>query len=102
MVKLLVQKDPKYTREGRSIHSDEKISFSLAALGGVLDVETVHGRQTVKITPGTQSSSTLRLRNKGVPKGRRNPAGHHYVHLTIDVPKNLTAEQKELIRKLKL
>ena len=102
MLKLLDQKDPRYTREGNSIHSDEKISFSLAALGGVLSVETIHGRQTVKIAPGTQPNATLRLRGKGVPASRRNPAGHHYVQLVVEVPKNLTSEQKELIRKLKL
>ena len=102
MVKITVKDSPQFNRDGNHIYSDKKISFTLAALGGVLEVDTVHGVQTVKIAPGTQSNSTLRLRDKGVPRSRRNPPGHHYVQLVVDVPKRLTAEQKELIRKLKL
>jgi len=102
MVRIQVMPDPRFTREGPNIHGNEKMSFAVASLGGVLEVETMHGKQTIKIKPGTQPGSTFRLRSKGVPTHRGRPAGHHYVHLNVEIPTSLTGEQKELIRKLKL
>ena len=102
MVKINVMPDSKFTRDGNDIRSKTKMSFTTAALGGIVEVDTVHGRQTIKVTPGTQSGSVFRLRQKGVPARRGNPPGHHYVSLEVDVPKSLSKEQKELIRKLKL
>ena len=102
MVQINVTPDPRFSRDGRDIHTSVPMSFTVATLGGVLEVETIHGKQTIKVTPGTQSGSTLRLRQKGVPGYRSRATGHHYVHLAVDVPTALTSDQKELIRKLKL
>ena len=102
MVNVQVQPDPRFSREGKDIHSKAKMSFAIAALGGILEIETIHGKQTVKVKPGTQSGSTLRLRRKGIPGHQSRPTGHHYVHLNVSIPTRLTSNQKELIRKLKL
>ena len=102
MVKINVTPDSRFTRDGSDIRSSAKMSFTTATLGGVVEVETVHGRQTIKVSPGTQSGSTYRLRQKGVPASRTKSAGHHYVSLEVDVPKAVSKEQRELIQKLKL
>ena len=102
MVKIQVRPDSKFSREGKDIHSKAKMSFAIASLGGILEIETIYGKQTIKVKPGTQSGSTLRLRRKGVPGYQSRPTGHHYVHLNVTIPMKLTSNQKELIRKLKL
>ena len=102
MVRIQVAPDPRFSREGSDIHSNSNMSFTVASLGGVLEVETIYGKQTIKVKPGTQPGSTFRLRSKGIPGYRTRAPGHHYVHLNVDVPTALTSEQKELIRKLKL
>ena len=102
LIRVGVQDHPEFTKDGKNIHSTVEMPFSTAALGGVLPVNTVHGIQTVKITPGTQCNSTLRLRRKGVPGSGARPTGHHFVHLVVSVPRDLTTDQSELIRKLKL
>jgi len=102
IIRIIVSKNPMYRRENMDVHSTEKMSFSIATLGGSINVMTVHGKQTIKIPPGTDVGTTMRLRGKGVPRARTRRAGHHYVHLDIEVPKALTDEQKELIKKLQL
>lgn len=101
-VHLDVESHPTFTREGRDIYSVVKMSFVTACIGGSISVETVQGLQSMKVTPGMQSGSTLRLKNLGVPASTTGPAGHHFVQLIVDVPKKLTAQQEELIRKLNL
>lgn len=102
LIQLLVQEDPKFERRGSDIYSTEKMSFTKAALGGTSSVTTVHGDQTIKIHPGTQSGTTMRIRGKGVPGQGARAWGHHYVQLSVDVPKKLTNEQIDLIKKLNL
>lgn len=101
-VSLSVSDHPEFTKDGRNIHSTIAMPFNIAALGGVIPVNTVHGVQTVKIKPGTQCNATLRLKRKGVPGSGARLTGHHLVHLTVKVPDSLSSEQKELIRKLNL
>jgi len=102
LIQLSVQRDAKFDRRGDDIYSAEKITFTKAALGGSIHVETVHGNQTIKVPPGTQSGITMRIRGKGVPGHHRRPPGHHYVQLNVSVPLELTSEQISLIKKLNL
>ena len=102
LINLTVAPHEEFTKDGKHIHSTVSIPFNVASLGGVVPVNTVHGIQTVKIKPGTQCNSTLRLRRKGVPGQNARPTGHHYARMVVSVPTELTPEQKELIKKLKL
>ena len=101
-ITLRVSDHPEFSKDGKNIHSTVEMPFNVAVLGGVLPVNTVHGIQTVKISPGTQCNSTLRLKRKGVPGVGARPTGHHLVHLVVKVPQAVTGEQQELIRKLNL
>ena len=102
IIRIVTGSSPTFTRENMDIHSTAKMSFRVASLGGSIDVTTVHGKQAIKIPPGTDVGTTMRLRNQGVPGARSRRPGHHYVHLDITVPKTLTNEQRNLIEKLDL
>ena len=75
------------------------VTFAQAALGAEIEVPTIDGRVKLTIPEGTQPGSVFRVRGKGIPyllsKGGR---GDQFVTITITVPKNMTAEQKERLR----
>lgn len=70
------------------------IKFTLAALGGAINVPTLDGRAELKIPSGTQSGTTFRLRGKGMPSLRGKHRGDQLVRVEIEVPKKLNGEQR--------
>lgn len=92
-----VRPHSKFRREGYDIITGEEISFSQAALGDVIKVETVDGDLDLRVPAGTQPDSVIRLRGKGVPHVHSSGRGDHYVRVKIVVPKHLTRRQKELL-----
>lgn len=89
-----------FERDGDDIFVREVIPYSLAALGGQIEVPTVDGEVKIKIHPGTQSGTMVRLRGKGAPHLRGRGHGDQYVRLSVVVPKRLSRDQKRLITKL--
>ncbi len=83
-----------YTRDGSTILVDQEISFARAALGGKVQVKTVHGDVELKIPAGTQTGTTFRLKGKGAPKLRGNGNGDERVTVNVVTPKSLNKEQK--------
>jgi molecular chaperone DnaJ len=100
-VNVRVRPHPKFKREGSNIISSEQISYSQAALGDKINVETIDGLVKMKIPAGTQSGEVFRIRDKGIPhmqgRGRRD----HLVKIIIKIPKHLSGEEKEIIERLK-
>lgn len=92
----------RFKRDNYDVFLDEKISFSLAALGGEIKVETLEKPLKMKIRPGTQSHTLVRLRGEGVKHLRGSGRGDLYVRLIVEVPEKLTKEQKEMIEELGL
>lgn len=88
-----------YERKGLDIYTTLAIPFDVAVLGGEALVHTMFGDVKCKIAPGTQSGSKIRLRGKGVQSRGGNTHGDHYVTIRIAVPKNLSEEAKEALRK---
>jgi DnaJ-class molecular chaperone len=76
------------------------VTFSQAALGAELEVPTLDGRRRVKVPPGTQSSTKLRLRNHGFPHFKGSGRGDGFVKVIVKTPKGLTQKQKELFGEL--
>ena len=74
------------------------ISFVQAALGAEVEVPTLDGKVKYTIPEGTQTGTTFRLRGKGVPYLNGSGRGDQYVTVNIETPKNLSKEQKELLR----
>ncbi len=89
-----------FERDGSDVLCEIPITFVQAALGGDLEVPTLDGKVRYNIPEGTQTGTTFRLRGKGIPVvGYQNRRGDQYVTVTIETPKNLNKEQKELLKK---
>ncbi|PIY94419.1 MAG: molecular chaperone DnaJ [Candidatus Levybacteria bacterium CG_4_9_14_3_um_filter_35_16] len=93
-----VRPSAKFQRQGQDIVSEKEISFSQAVLGDVIEVETIDGLVKLRIPTGTQPETVFRLAQKGVPNPRGSGKGSHYVRIKISIPKNLTHQQKELLK----
>ncbi|MCX6816968.1 MAG: J domain-containing protein [Candidatus Beckwithbacteria bacterium] len=96
-VTIEVRPDKHFKREVNDVFIDEIISFSQAALGGVVEVPTIDGDLKLKVQPGTQSGTLIRLRGQGMPILRGRGRGDQYVRLIIRVPDRLSRRQRQLL-----
>lgn len=99
-VSIDVGTHPRFKRDGYDVFVDQYISFSTAALGGEIQVETLNGKLKLKVRAGTPSHSLVRLRGEGVKHLQSAGRGDLYVRLIVQVPEKLTWEQKKAIEKL--
>jgi molecular chaperone DnaJ len=83
-----------FERHGDDLFCEIPIRFTLAALGGSIEVPTLTSKATLKIPGGTQSGTTFRLRGKGVPNLRGGGFGDQLVRVNVEVPTSLTGEQR--------
>jgi molecular chaperone DnaJ len=72
--------------------------FSVATLGGELEVPTLDGKASIKIPAGTQGGTLFRLRERGVPALNSGKKGDLHVRVQVEVPTKLNAEQQEKLR----
>ena len=100
-VSINVKADKRFKRDGYDVFVDEEISFATAALGGQIKVKTLTGDLKLKVRPGTQSHTLVRLRGEGIKHLRRKTYGDMYVRWIVKVPEKLTREQKKILEKLK-
>jgi molecular chaperone DnaJ len=96
-VNIAVDSDPFFQREGLDIHITVPISVTQAILGTTITVPTVRGEVELKIPPGSQPSDKLLMRGRGVRRLDGGASGSQYCHLRVEVPKKLTAKQRELM-----
>lgn len=89
-----------FRREGRDIHIEAPVSVTEATLGAEFEVPTLDGRVMLRVPPGTDSGSKLRLRGKGIPAAGGQPAGDLYVGIRIRVPKKLDDEARQRVKDL--
>ncbi len=94
---IRIKPDHRFTREGFDVHSQKKVSFAKAALGGTVGVETIDGEVELKIPAGTQPGTVFRLKGKGIPFLKRNGRGDHHVEVVVHVPEKLTREQRKML-----
>jgi len=97
---LEVRPDRRFHREGDDLVADRSITFTQAALGGIIEVETIDGPLKLRIQPGTQPGTLIRLRGKGVPHVRGRGRGDQYVRIQLHVPTHLSRQQRELLGEL--
>ena len=89
---------PTLRRDGRDLHSKVTVSYPEAAWGAKIDVQTLWGTETLTIPAGTQPGTIFRLKGKGIKNIHRdNGRGDHYVRVTVDVPKKLSARQRKAL-----
>jgi molecular chaperone DnaJ len=96
-VEVRVEKHPFFERDGRDLVCEVPISFPQAALGAQLEVPTLDGKAKLKVAPGTQSGTVMRLRGKGLPELRGGARGDQLVRVQIETPTELNARQRELL-----
>lgn len=91
-----------YKVDGANLHCKLPISFVNAALGGEVAVPVIEGgKVNLTIPAGTQNGDQLRLRGKGMSKIRSTIRGDMLAHVHVEVPKNLSKRQKELLEELR-
>ena len=81
------------------IYMEQQVSFPQAALGDVLSIPTIEGKEVeFKIAPGTQSGTVFKLRGQGMNSVRHKGRGNMYVTVNVVVPKKLNSKQKDLLK----
>src|SRR3989344_511358 len=98
---LRVQRHPEFVREGADIFSEITISIPQLVLGDIFEVDTVSGKVKVKVPPGTQPGSLVKLKGKGVPRLSSSGHGDHFVRVNLSVPQNPSKQEKQLYEELK-
>ena len=89
-----------FQRDGDDLHCEMPISFTLAALGGEIEIPTLDGSAKVKIPPETQTGQVFRLRGKGIKGVRSTYPGDLLCQVVVETPVRLNDRQKELLREL--
>ena len=98
IVTVHIKKDKRFTRDGDHLYYEQQISFPQAALGDIISIPTIEGKEVeFKITPGTQSGTVFKLRNQGMNSVRHSSRGNLYVTVTVVVPKKLNSKQRDLL-----
>lgn len=93
---IYVKADERFEREDDNLLCEINVKFTLAALGGQIEIDTITGKKAnLKIPAGTQAGALLRLKGQGMPNLRGGAAGDLYVKINIEVPKSLTDEQRK-------
>lgn len=91
-----------FERHGDDLFCEIPIKFTLATLGGTIQVPTLFGKATLKIPPGTQSGTTFRLKGKGLPNLRGGAPGDQLLRVHVEVPTELTSEQRKKLEEFAL
>lgn len=92
-----VQPDSRFKREGQDLITEVEITITQAVLGDNISVTTIDGPLKLKVKPGTQSGTLIRLKNMGVSAVRGHGRGDHYVKILVMIPEKISSRQKELL-----
>ena len=93
-LKVRVEPDPRFERNGHDLKTSVGIPISTAALGGKVMVETIDGEVQLTIPSGTQPGTTLKLKGKGVPHLQGRGRGDLFVTAQVRIPKKLDRQTK--------
>lgn len=96
-----VQPDDRFRRSGADLHTDVEVDLYTAVLGGEVEVPTPAGPVMLSVPAGSQPGQRFRLKGRGMPR-LRDPEEHGdlYAHLNVQLPQDLSAEERELFEKL--
>jgi curved DNA-binding protein len=99
-LQISIAEHPVFIREEDDLIVEKEIRFSEAALGTTIEVPTLEGMKKVKVPPGTQSHTKMRLKGVGIPHFQKESRGDEYVKLIIRTPKKVSEKSKGLIQEL--
>ncbi|OKL41609.1 DnaJ C-terminal domain-containing protein [Pontibacter flavimaris] len=101
-INVQVLPDQRYERNGDDLTTTLPVDMYTAILGGEAQVNTMSGALKLKIPAGTQNGKTLRLRGKGMPRyGHASQHGDLYVRIEVTLPTSLSAEERDLLERLR-
>ena len=96
-----IQNDTTFKREGSNLLKTIDLDIYIAVLGGEIMVDTMSSKVKLKVVPGTQNNTKVKLKGKGLPVYKKeNESGDLVITYTIKIPTNLTDKQKELFKEL--
>jgi len=95
-----VQPHPFFKRQGQDIYYEQEISYPMAVLGGLVEVPTINGTVKLKVRPGTQSGTMVRLRGQGIPHLQSYGKGDQYVVFKIKTPSRVSSRAKKILEEL--
>ncbi len=98
LITIKIKNHEFFKRDNYDVYVELPVTFIQATLGATVKVPTLDGIVEYDIPEGTQSGSVFRLRGKGVPFLRGKGRGDQYVTVEIEIPKNLSNKQKEILK----
>ncbi len=97
-IQVLVKKHPFFERRRNDLICQVPISFAQAALGAVVEVPMLDGREHIEVPRGTQSGEILRIKGRGMPDLGGRGRGDELVEIFVETPRHMTVRQEELLR----
>ncbi len=97
-VQVVVKPHDIFVREANNLTCEVPVSFTMAALGGEIEVPTLNGKVMLKVPAETQTGKMFRVRGKGVKSVRGGAEGDLICHIVVETPVNLTKDQKEILK----
>lgn len=101
LVVIEEQEHPELRREGSNLFYTKVVSIMDAVLGCEVEIPCLDGKYKVKVEPGTQSGTVVRLRGKGLPSVNSYGTGDLYVKIAVWIPKKLSREEKALFESMR-
>ncbi|MFV2005880.1 MAG: molecular chaperone DnaJ, partial [Longimicrobiales bacterium] len=98
IVLLEVEEDARFLRDGPDLRYELPVTFTQAALGAEVEIPVVGGTVLITIPAGIQSGDVLRLKGRGLPELNSQRIGDQLVEVLVWTPKDLTAEQEQLLK----
>lgn len=98
IIGVSIRPHPFFERDGFDVYCEIPITFAQAALGAEIVVPTLDGKVKFNIHEGTQPGEKFKLRDKGIKRLNYSGRGDQYVIISVEVPKDLSKKQKELLR----
>lgn len=100
-ITFVVEEDPLFKRLGNDLYTSAHVGLYTAVLGGEAMVNTLDGQVKIRVKPGTQPGTKVRLKGKGFPVYKKNDQfGDLIVTMKVEVPKNLSSKEQELFVEL--
>lgn len=101
-ITFVIPDDPEFKRTGNDLSTNVSIDIYTAILGGEITVNTLNGKVKLKVRPGTQNGTKVRLKGKGFPIYKQEGSfGDLIVTYNVTIPVNLSERQRTLLKQLK-
>ncbi len=97
-VVIRAKEHDRFRREGNDLYTEISIPFTQAALGTRVEVQTLENEEILNIPPGTQPGEVFKIKGRGIKDLQSHRKGDLWVKVNVDIPADLTNEQRELLR----